>query len=355
VHGFHDGHPEALIEGGEDEGEAGIEQGGEIVVGEETREEDGAAEAEGVDDGEKALGAIAWGTGEDEAEESGGVAAAEESEGGEEEFVILVEPEVGGIEEEGGGMEVQAIEDGVAGGGADEGQAPMCGVADDKGFRGRWTGGGLDAVLDIETWADEEAGDGACLAEMAMADEAVVFGEELRVGEELEVVDEADGGDGGVMVSGSGEGAEEEVGAEGAEEVFAIEGEKGGFVGEAEALAESAGHPGGEAGLPLAAAGDEAASEGGGTGFVATTEAEAGDVGGFAGGEFVMAGGAGEEDELGLRVEGSEGAEEFESERFGATVFAAGAEGGEIDGDAGEREGGRDGGSGCQLSYLGEC
>lgn len=68
-----------------------------------------------------------------------------------------------------------------------------------------------------------------------------------------------------------------------------------------------------------------------------------------------MAGGAGEEDELGLRVEGGEGAEEFESEGFGSAVFAAGAEGGEIDADAGEREGGRDGVSGCQLTYLGEC
>jgi hypothetical protein len=346
VHGFHDGHPEALIEGGEDEGEAGIEQGGEIVVGEETREEDGAAEAEGVDDGEKALGAIAWGTGEDEAEERGGVAAAEESEGGEEEFVILVEPEVGGIEEEGGGMEVQAIEDGVAGGGADEGQAPMCGVADDKGFRGRWTGGGLDAVLDIETWADEEAGDGACLAEMAMADEAVVFGEELRVGEELEVVDEADGGDGGVMVGGRGEGAEQEVGAQGAGEVFAIEGEECGLVGEAEALAEFLGHPGGEACFPAAATGDEATSEGGGAGFGDAGDTEAGDVGGFAGGEFVMAGGAGEEDELGKWVEGGEGAEEFKSEGLGAAVFSAGAEWREIDDDAGKWESGRDGGTG---------
>jgi hypothetical protein len=83
----------------------------------------------------------------------------------------------------------------------------------------------------------------------------------LRVGEELEVVDEADGGDGGVMVSGSGEGAEEEVGAQGAEEVLAIESEKGGFVGEAEALAEVGGHPGGEAGFPAVAAGDEASGE----------------------------------------------------------------------------------------------
>jgi len=68
-----------------------------------------------------------------------------------------------------------------------------------------------------------------------------------------------------------------------------------------------------------------------------------------------MAGGAGEENEMGMGAEGGEGAEEFESEGFGAAVFAAWAEGGEIDDDAGERGWVRDGGSGYQLSYLGEC
>jgi len=355
VHRLHDGHAEALIERRKNEGEAGIEQGGEIFIGKETGEQDGPMESESLDKRAEDPIAIAGGSGKDEESGDGGIAPAEEGEGGEEEFVVLVEPEIGRVKEKGCGLEAESMEEGKPGGGGDDRQALVGGVADDEGFRRRGTGGGLDAGSDIVAGADEEAGDGAGLPEVAMADEAVVFGEELGVGEELEVVDEADGWDGGVMVGGGSKRTEEEIGAEGAEEALAIQGEESGLVGEAETPAEIRGDPGGEAGFPAMASGNEASREGGGRGVAAASDTEAVDVGGFQGSEFVMARGAREEDELGLGEEGGQSAEEFESEGFGSAVFAAGAEWGQVDNDAGEWRGGRDGRCRSQLAYLGEC
>ena len=99
MHGFHDGHPEALVQGREEEGGGGVEEDGEFGVGEKAGEEDTGREAEGAGDMEEAGCAVARGAGEDEAERAFRATADEEGEGGEEEFVVFVEPEVGGVEE----------------------------------------------------------------------------------------------------------------------------------------------------------------------------------------------------------------------------------------------------------------